>query len=52
MSLAPVPDPASLLAAEREHLRKSWFWLLLLGILLILVGFALALMVMRGRRRA
>jgi uncharacterized membrane protein HdeD (DUF308 family) len=28
----------AVLNAEREHLGKHWFWLLLLGILLILVG--------------
>jgi uncharacterized membrane protein HdeD (DUF308 family) len=38
MSLAPPPDPAHVLHAELDHLRKNWFWLLLLGILLIIVG--------------
>jgi uncharacterized membrane protein HdeD (DUF308 family) len=40
MSLAPVPDAASLLNAERESLHKIWLPMLLLGILLILVGLA------------
>src|SRR5579884_2674428 len=40
MSLAPQTYPADVLGAELEHLRKSWFWLLLLGIVLILVGLA------------
>jgi uncharacterized membrane protein HdeD (DUF308 family) len=40
MSLAPQSYPAEVLSAEQEHLRKSWFWLLLLGIVLILVGLA------------
>ena len=38
MSLPLGPDPVSLLNAEREHLGRNWFWLLLLGILLIVVG--------------
>jgi uncharacterized membrane protein HdeD (DUF308 family) len=33
----PSP-PADLLGTELEHLRKAWFWLLVVGALLILVG--------------
>src|SRR5262249_12476124 len=40
MSLPIAGAPANLLDAEREHLGKNWFWLLLLGILLIVVGLA------------
>lgn len=38
MSLAPQVDPASIHSAEKECLRKSSFWLLILGALLIVVG--------------
>jgi uncharacterized membrane protein HdeD (DUF308 family) len=38
MSLGLNPSPTELLSAEREHLGKNWFWLLILGILLIVVG--------------
>jgi uncharacterized membrane protein HdeD (DUF308 family) len=38
MSQVPQVGPADFLRAERESLRRSWFWLLLLGVLLILVG--------------
>jgi uncharacterized membrane protein HdeD (DUF308 family) len=38
MSLPIASAPANVLDAEREHLGKNWFWLLLLGILLIVVG--------------
>jgi uncharacterized membrane protein HdeD (DUF308 family) len=38
MSSAPYPSVADLLNAEREHLSKSWFWLMLMGVLLIIVG--------------
>jgi uncharacterized membrane protein HdeD (DUF308 family) len=38
MSQAPQPDLPDLLRAERESLRRHWFWLLILGVLLIIVG--------------
>jgi uncharacterized membrane protein HdeD (DUF308 family) len=38
MSLDTQDDSADLLRAELESLRKNWFWLLALGILLIIVG--------------
>jgi uncharacterized membrane protein HdeD (DUF308 family) len=38
MSFLIASDPVNLLNAEREHLGKNWFWLLLLGALLIVVG--------------
>jgi uncharacterized membrane protein HdeD (DUF308 family) len=38
MSQPIASPPANLLDAEREQLGKNWFWLLLLGILLIVVG--------------
>jgi Short repeat of unknown function (DUF308) len=40
MSLASQSSPAGILAHELEHLRKNWFWLLILGIALIIVGIA------------
>jgi len=40
MASAPQSYPADVLSAELEPLRKRWFWLLLLGIVLILVGLA------------
>jgi uncharacterized membrane protein HdeD (DUF308 family) len=38
MSRAPQADPANVLSTEMECLRKSSFWLLVLGALLIVVG--------------
>jgi len=38
MSLAPQADSANVLSAEMACLRKSGFWLLILGALLIVVG--------------
>lgn len=38
MSLASRTDPANVLSTEMECLRKSGFWLLVLGALLIVVG--------------
>jgi uncharacterized membrane protein HdeD (DUF308 family) len=38
MSLAPQADPANVLSMEMTCLRKSSFWLLVLGALLIVVG--------------
>jgi uncharacterized membrane protein HdeD (DUF308 family) len=38
MSLATPVDRVSLMRAEMEHLRGSWFWLLVFGVLLIIVG--------------
>jgi uncharacterized membrane protein HdeD (DUF308 family) len=38
MSFVSQPSPADLRSAELESLRKSWFWLLILGVLLIVVG--------------
>jgi len=38
MSQAPPVDRATVLRAELESLRGSWFWLLVFGILLIVVG--------------
>src|SRR5581483_9039472 len=40
MSLASGSYPTDLLNAELESLRKRWFWLLILGTLLIVVGLA------------
>jgi uncharacterized membrane protein HdeD (DUF308 family) len=38
MSQVPPTEPANVLSAEKECLRKSGFWLLILGALLIVVG--------------
>lgn len=38
MSLTSQADPVDSLSAEWESLRKNWFWLLILGISLIIVG--------------
>jgi uncharacterized membrane protein HdeD (DUF308 family) len=38
MSVAPQADPANVLRMEMTCLRKSSFWLLVLGALLIVVG--------------
>jgi uncharacterized membrane protein HdeD (DUF308 family) len=38
MSLAPPPTPEDVLSAERERLGRNWYWLLILGVLLIIVG--------------
>jgi uncharacterized membrane protein HdeD (DUF308 family) len=38
MSFSPQASPADLLSTELERLRKSWFLMLILGIVLIVVG--------------
>ena len=38
MSLVTPTEPVEVLGADWDGLRKNWFWLLILGVLLIIVG--------------